>query len=176
MERCQFTDRLGAYHDGELDAGTRRQIERHLMSCTSCAAELAAIRGLSRRVTDARDEIAPEEMRRIGQALAGEIHAAESLRSLWPIARMLGALAASILIISGVWLHDLSQDRATATAGAGPVALAPEWERVAVTLRADPRVGEGNDSVFLPRYAAAVDWMVKNLTPVERKPWAKPNS
>ena len=38
---------LSAYHDGELDAGRRRQVEAHLAGCTECRAALADLESLS---------------------------------------------------------------------------------------------------------------------------------
>ena len=38
---------IEAYHDGELHGARLRQVEAHLETCTTCQAELEALRGLS---------------------------------------------------------------------------------------------------------------------------------
>lgn len=38
---------LGAYHDGELTAGRRRQVEDHLRDCSTCREELESLNELS---------------------------------------------------------------------------------------------------------------------------------
>ena len=47
MVDCGNRVRLDAYHDGELSAAERSGVDAHLRGCPSCAAELAAIRGMS---------------------------------------------------------------------------------------------------------------------------------
>jgi anti-sigma factor RsiW len=43
-----ITDRLAAYVDGGLDAGTRERVRAHVESCGACARELEAFRVLER--------------------------------------------------------------------------------------------------------------------------------
>ena len=57
MHDCEIQVRLNAYHDGELSAAERSDVEPHLRDCPSCAAELAAIR----RTSDAFADTAPPE-------------------------------------------------------------------------------------------------------------------
>ena len=40
------TEHLSAYVDGDLDEGARAEVERHLRTCASCAAELDGLRRL----------------------------------------------------------------------------------------------------------------------------------
>jgi len=47
MVDCEHRVRLDAYHDGELSPAERSDVEAHLRDCPSCAAELAAMRGIS---------------------------------------------------------------------------------------------------------------------------------
>ena len=53
MVNCGNRIRLDAYHDGELSPAERAGVEAHLRDCPSCAAELAAIRGISAAFADA---------------------------------------------------------------------------------------------------------------------------
>jgi hypothetical protein len=47
---CVTENDLRAYHDGELDAAVREQIETHLASCASCASRLQEMAAASERV------------------------------------------------------------------------------------------------------------------------------
>jgi hypothetical protein len=73
---------------------------------------------------------------------------------------VLGALAASILVVSSVWLMELPAPSAR------PVQMvrvpAPRWERIAVTLRADPILVDDNSSIQLAN-ADFTDWMLQGL-------------
>src|SRR3954447_9480789 len=52
MVDCENRVRLDAYHDGELSPAERSDVDAHLRDCPSCAAELAAIRGMSGAFAD----------------------------------------------------------------------------------------------------------------------------
>ena len=177
MIDCRFQLQLDAYHDRELDADARREFEEHLKECPSCPGELAAMRALSSRIEAAiPHDITSAESMRVHEAVN---HAADPQPESYPLLRtagLLSALAASVLIISGVWLLDIRSSRTTTFVKTGPSTLAPEWERVATTLRANPRIRINDDMFFSPHYASTVDWMLSNLVPTERKPWVKPGS
>ena len=95
MVDCENRVRLDAYHDGELSPAERSDIEAHLRDCPSCAAELAAIRGLSGAFADTT----PREPSH-GQLL----QLARGVRAEPPDARMLlrlfrgTAVAAAVLL------------------------------------------------------------------------------
>jgi hypothetical protein len=106
------------------------------------------------------------------RAIDAEADAADAarfdLRRLHRAAVALSAVAASILVLSCTWLNALS-----APTGGGvrrltnppDVAVAPAdaWERVALTLRADPMPAGGpNGEVFLAD-ASLADWMLHGL-------------
>jgi len=48
MIDCENRIRLDAYHDGELSPAEQSIVEAHVLDCPSCAAELAAMRGMSK--------------------------------------------------------------------------------------------------------------------------------
>src|SRR4051794_12726261 len=52
MIDCENQVRLDAYYDGELSPAERSDVEAHLRQCSSCAAELAAIRRTSGAFAD----------------------------------------------------------------------------------------------------------------------------
>src|SRR2546430_873067 len=146
MVECPFQLRLDAYHDGELDAGERAGVEAHLAACPTCAAELAEMRALSARIGAAAavGVIGSGESRGMHEAVRREAQEVRDERErsipLLRTAGMLSALAASVLIISGAWLMELRPvGGRTRTPGMqARVEIQPEWERVAMTLRADP--------------------------------------
>ena len=192
MAECRFQLRLDAYHDGELDAAERGRVEAHLATCATCAAELAEIRALSARIGAAAavGAIDADEARGMHEAVRRESRAVrdERERSI-PLVRtagMLSALAASLLIISGVWLMELRPG--SRGPRPGPIArteIQPEWERVAMTLRADPRPELLDESRFAdsPHYAAETEWMLRGLdlnnnavNPGDQRSWEKPGS
>ena len=87
--------RLDAYHDGELSPAERAAVEAHLRDCPACAAELAAMRGMSGAFANA----APPEPS--GEQL---LELARSVRAVSSDARMLlrlfraSAVAAAVLL------------------------------------------------------------------------------
>lgn len=178
MSDCHSQLLIDAYHDRELDRESMAKVERHLTECTACTAHLASLRDLSARINVAAGSrgINQKETSRLHQAVTNAEHSSESdSLPLFRTMGLLGALAASVLIVCGVWLLDTKYPELnSALPGNASVALAPEWERVATTGYADPSPGLSGDTFFSPRYA--VDWMLDDLTVTERKPWAKPKS
>jgi len=176
MSQCNCQSLLGTYHDRELDRLASREVELHVQDCELCAAELAFMRGISARIADIQPpEITLAELARIHDAIDQAAEDQPGSLSLMPTMRFLGALAASILIISAVWLLDLRARPEVVGPSTATLALAPEWEHIAVTLHADPRLTIVDDSLFSPRFALAVEWMLDSLTPLEPKPWVKPS-
>jgi anti-sigma factor RsiW len=201
MTHCPFQPLLSAYHDRELSATTQGLLTRHLIACPACASALAALRDLSTQIAavaadfdDDRHALANIH-RAIDRAATSPATATLPTASPnpipFPILRFtapFAAIAASILIIGGVWLLDASRPTlpsgATVAASApdsAPLAIAPDWERIAVTLRAEPRPAVIADSPFAPHYADAIHWMLDALAASDNpltpeKPWPLPKS
>lgn len=162
MLQCEFQQRLNAYHDGELDERARREVEAHAHACEGCAAQLAAMRQLSglirsgARARAAADAPRPEELARMHGAVSRVAREARD-RPLLRIAGGLSAVAASVLIISGVWLAELRGGAPVRNINrpqaAGTSQIATEfpkvWEQVA-TGRYVPPVFLGNDQGYEP--------------------------
>jgi anti-sigma factor RsiW len=127
MHDCQFKSRLPAYHDAELSAAEIEAVNEHLPTCETCSAELAVIREVSAALaTYQPDEISQIELSRLHCAIDRAADDGGVLR----LAGMLGALAASVLIICMAWISQGSVQN-------GPVAIdhavpTPEWERLAM--------------------------------------------
>ena len=167
MSDCQFQSRVEAYHDGELAAEGRRAVEEHVAACDACAAELAWLRSVSQSLGRRRGaDVTPALLDRVHAAVdaAGE----ESQRDAYPIslyrtAGALMAIAASVLIVSCVWLNELPAPAGPGNpAGGVAVAEAPAWERVALTLRADP-LPSGLDGEAYLADARLADWVLRGL-------------
>ena len=84
---------LPHYHDGELAAVDARAVEQHLAACTTCRAELLALRTLSSALADLADLPSAAEAdafwRRLQPRLAGQ-RAAPPWRSWLPGLLLLG--------------------------------------------------------------------------------------
>lgn len=125
---------LSAYLDDELSAEDRARIERHLAVCDTCTAELASLRVSAALIRGYEfDDLKPLELQRLHQAIRRE----SSEQSVFRLGMVLSAMAASVLIICSAWLMDA---KATTTGPTPRIAKieAPQWERVATTLRLDP--------------------------------------
>ncbi|HWE93923.1 MAG TPA: zf-HC2 domain-containing protein [Tepidisphaeraceae bacterium] len=169
MTDCTYHSRLSAYHDGELPSEAAREVESHVSACPACAAELAEIR----EVSDLFTEFAPQRMSRAALARTHDAVEGDSQPRLLRIAGVLAGLAASAMVIGSAWLWE------TPTPASHPtkivrigtretaVAKAPEWEMVAMTLRADPlpvQTGVAQPEIVSePAVADAVDWHLKFL-------------
>jgi hypothetical protein len=159
---CAWRNRLGAFHDGELDSASAAQVESHLASCQACRAELDEIRELSSlaRMIGA-EGISPFGMRRIHQAID-----AEPRFSVLKFAGILTGLAASALVIGSAWLWEVPETRPPQ----GEIVIVPDhrsdWTTLATTLevRQLPRTPfEAREKAQMLAYADFSNWMVENL-------------
>src|SRR3954468_22332292 len=84
MVDCENRVRLDAYHDGELSRAERSDVEAHLRDCPSCAAELAAIRGMSGAFAGAtRREPSHEQLLQLAASVRAEPFDARMLLRLF---------------------------------------------------------------------------------------------
>lgn len=105
MIDCENRIRLDAYHDGELSPAEQSIVEAHLLDCPSCAAELAAMRGMSKAFA-AATPLAPSHEQLL--QLARNIRAGPSDdRMLMRLFRRTAVAAAALLacaIAGGIFL------------------------------------------------------------------------
>jgi anti-sigma factor RsiW len=95
MVNCGNQVRLDAYHDGELSPAERSDVEAHLHDCPSCAAELAAIRGLSGAFAGATPrQPSHEQLLQLAHSVRAEPSEARMLLRLFRVT----AVAASVLL------------------------------------------------------------------------------
>lgn len=99
MECHEIQARLSAYHDGELPPEVAETVRRHLEACTSCADELAAIRGMSALMARTEAPPVPNDWAAVEARLhpphaAREKPVRQTIPWLWPQL----ALAASVFL------------------------------------------------------------------------------
>ena len=99
MEPCERSNDVNAYHDHVLPDERRIALEGHLQSCASCARELESLRRLSRLF--AAGMTAPEPVR-------VKLHDLRETQSAVRFEMGLIGMAASILIICGAWLMNVT--------------------------------------------------------------------
>jgi anti-sigma factor RsiW len=122
MTECKLANQVGAYHDGELLPAARTAMEAHLSVCPACAEELARLRRLSQVLHTARRPALPAET-------LARLHGAVELQprlTLLHMAEAFTAVAAAVLVVSLLWLFELS----TTTPASAQTAT---WETVATT-------------------------------------------
>lgn len=101
---CSQSQLLSAYHDGELTAAQRQELELHIAQCPACAAELTELQSISNLFTAAaRPHLSHFSQFRIRQA-AEALPRDQILR----LARRVRAIAACVLLGASVWLWNQS--------------------------------------------------------------------
>lgn len=139
MAECKYGEWLTAYHDGELTSKRRRELERHLEECSSCAAELEQLRALSGLLGQAEvPALSEDALARFHRAVP-----AARERGIVRLCRNVALAAAALLVICGglLWYDAANQ----ADASTAPAA----WEVAAVTLDADAAEAETGETFAL---------------------------
>ena len=149
MTQCVFHPQISAYHDGELDSQAATRFADHLAQCPACSEELASLEKISALFSELpQKRMYPIELARLhtnlDKAAASRPAESDFLRT----AGLLSALAASILIISSVWLLEIpSRHGVPLSPGGTPLPASeftglppntPDWERTALTLQVEP--------------------------------------
>ncbi|HUT56444.1 MAG TPA: anti-sigma factor [Phycisphaerae bacterium] len=144
MTDCGQADRLSAYYDGEIPEPERAALEAHIRGCPLCAVEMARLQRLSRLIgSTGRMEMSPQALERLHQSFDLQPRIA-----LLHMAEVFASVAASILIVSGVWLWMIS----TANEAAGQI---PVWETVAVAPQ-DPSGAAAQEQL--------AQWIIQDLS------------
>jgi hypothetical protein len=160
---CSNLHRLSALYDGQLSNVEAEALRAHIQECSQCTAALDEICNLSLSFDDLRHcSMSTVAMMRAHGA-ANEAADANSNRSATiRIAGLLTGLAASIAIIAAAWMFDDARPAASKAATVARVAVASEWERIAITL--DVGLWPVDDDQPILADAAVADWMVRNLS------------
>src|SRR3954454_18131175 len=146
---------LSAYGDGELAAAARQRVEAHLQSCTGCTEEVRSLRETSRLLRDYPfADIDRDELARGHEAIDAAVD-----QPVWRLGFTLGVIAASVLIVSCAWLMELpSASAPTTNARPQVVQTPPQWERMAMTLKAEP-LRSVNGDTSQTADARLAEWM-----------------
>jgi anti-sigma factor RsiW len=105
MVDCGNPVRLDAYHDGELSPAERSDVEAHLRDCPSCAAELAAIRGVSGAFADtAPPEPSHEQLLQLAGSVRAEPSEARVLLRLFRGTAVAAAVLLACALAGAVYL------------------------------------------------------------------------
>ena len=139
---CRNTQRISAWHDGELPPPEAQELAQHVAECPACRHELDSLGGLSRWLSSAPiPEIPAAALSRLRYGFRPQRD-----RAILRTARALTAVAAAVLIACSVLLWR-GMD-----AGVAPDQTPGEWERAAImpTLP-EPRAEDEDVEVELAR-------------------------
>ncbi len=106
---CKTTSqRLSAYLDGELPQAGAAAVEEHLRGCPRCAAELAALRGLSHTLEGLEGAAVPSGFAARVRRAAGAERASRRPLVLFGtpsrLNRVLMRVAAGLVAVAGLWV------------------------------------------------------------------------
>jgi len=152
---------LSLYLDGELPPERREQLELHLRNCPACSAQLQMLRDNARAIQQYPfDDLRDDEVTRLHEAIEAE----QEDHPVWRLGMILGALAASVMIISSAWLMELPARTPVRPNDTVTVVPLQSWERVAIYLRADPLAVPAEDQGDI-RLADSqfAQWMLEGL-------------
>jgi anti-sigma factor RsiW len=154
MNTCGQETIVGLYHDKELTGQQSRDLERHLETCIACTERLAQMRRMSRLFSSiVLEPISASEEFHIHRAVKLAEQSGMD-RAVIRIAIPLAALAASVLMVTSIWLADIM--RGGVAAGATNqqlVSAAPQRQSTAEL----GSIGLDRANANLP------DWMVRSL-------------
>jgi len=157
----QWTNRLSAYLDGELDSTERASLEAHLATCGHCYATLGELRQVVARAKSLSDtppatDLWPNIRARLTQGSETRRHAPGSRRFSLTVGQLLAASVALMLVSgSGVWLVVKQQP-------ANPAGSVAERER-RFEPRIDPAGWTRSTDAAIADLQAALDQNEKRL-------------
>jgi anti-sigma factor RsiW len=136
---------IDAYHDGELSAAQRDEVERHLSRCDACVERLEQLQAMSAAFAAVQrprlSQIAAARLQGHVEELIRRGHSErERMRMVWRCA----AAAACIVLAGSVWLSQTPR----------PAEAAPPWMDIAAATDADPAVRQ-TDSPAAQWYLAS---------------------
>jgi anti-sigma factor RsiW len=160
MQECPFEARLSAFYDDELDADTSGRLQAHLADCPSCSASLQALRQVSRLIASA-------PTRPISQMGMARLHAAADVaarqRTVFPMAKALLAIAASVLIVGSAWLVEIPGQSGSPKTSADVHSFDNELDRIATGGRLILPNEIARDTDLADRRFG--QWMIDNFPP-----------
>ena len=135
MVDCEHRVRLDAYHDGELPPAERSIVEAHLRDCSSCAADLAAIRKVSGAFADTSPrEPSHEQLLQLAASVRAETSDARMLLRLIRGTALAAAVLLACALAAAVYLSQRTKAAAHEAMVLDHVAI---WSRPAA-VATDP--------------------------------------
>jgi anti-sigma factor RsiW len=131
MASCGFENKIAAYHDGELDAAQRANVEMHLGQCEDCRRALSELRAMS-------GLFATSEQPRLSQISRYRLHRSVDAamdQGLLRLAWTMSGIAASVVLLGSAWLMKVNENGL-----ARAPAEAPPWVSVSLESSRDPVV------------------------------------
>jgi anti-sigma factor RsiW len=159
MADCENRVRLDAYHDGELSPAERSDVAAHLRHCPWCAAELAAIHGMSGAFADATPrEPSREQLLQLAASVRAAGPSADA-RMLLRLFRGTAVAAAVLLACALAGAVYLSQRTKAAAHEAMVLDHVTTWSQQPPAFAPDP-VSDGRQAEQQVRLA---QWMADDL-------------
>jgi anti-sigma factor RsiW len=123
MTRCDFEIIVGPYHDRELDERRAAEMAKHILDCSSCAEHLASLRRMSGAMGQIPlDPLSGMERARLYRAV-DQVPRRAMEYAILRMAGGLAALAASLLIVTSIWLMGSDGVSSGAQSGGSPIAI-----------------------------------------------------
>jgi len=160
MNECPFQSRLSAFHDHELDPETAVKIAAHLPTCSQCSQMLQGIASVSRLFNGASTlRLSQVGMARLHATADAAARRPDVFPSVFPLARALLAVAASVLVIAGAWLYETPPQILRGSGYVeGTVKPEADWEKLARGGKLDSPMEAGNETGV-----AFSKWMLESL-------------
>src|SRR5580698_7382453 len=119
---CDFKNKIGAYHDGELDPAVCDKVEMHLAECPVCMAELIGLKAMSQLFAAMPEpRLSQITMHRLHNRAEGAME-----EGLIRYARVLSGIAACILVAASAGLIYRNISLSNIAAPAQPVVAVSE--------------------------------------------------
>ena len=105
---CDWNNKLSAFHDGELPAEARAQVEAHVAACPECAAEIGRLRRIARFLRAAPiPAMSAGALPRLHNRLGAERIMLANGRRTARLAGWLTTAAAAVILCCGAALYSM---------------------------------------------------------------------
>src|SRR5579864_2726375 len=108
---CAFDkEKLSAFYDGELAAGEKGEVERHIASCSECLRDLGELKSAALLIKELPRLRAPKS---IAEAVSRDIQAVGKVNALAKFRRIVlwtsAAAAGFFVVVNAIYMTNLSK-------------------------------------------------------------------